>query len=185
VGVMVRLIFLGSMPNGFNQDEASIGYDAYSILNFGIDRNGIPNPIHLIAWGSGQNALYAYFCMPFIHFLGLNVLSIRLVSALFGSISLVVFYLLVKEISNKKIALLSMFLLAICPWGIMSSRWALESNLFPPMFLIGLYLLILSFKHNRVFLLASMILASCFYAYGTSYFFLPLFLTITLIYIKT
>ena len=67
VGALVRLWYAGGIPPGLNQDEASVGYDAYAILHYGIDRNGASLPVHLIAWGSGQNALYAYFSMPFIY----------------------------------------------------------------------------------------------------------------------
>ena len=58
IGFSVRLIGLGAVPEGLNTDEASIGYDAYSIANYGIDRNGNKLPVFLEAWGSGQNALY-------------------------------------------------------------------------------------------------------------------------------
>src|SRR2546426_6798130 len=126
LGAAVRLLQYGRIPPGLNQDEASIGYDAYAILNFGIDRNGIHNPVHLIAWGSGQNALYAYFDMPFIYLLGLNPLSVRAVNALFGLADLVVFYLLLHHTDGgRPLALIGLFLLAISPWHIMMSRWAL------------------------------------------------------------
>lgn len=72
LGAVIRILYIGSIPPGLNQDEASIGYDAYSILHYGIDRNGVHLPIHLIAWGSGQNALYAYLSMPFIWLFGLT-----------------------------------------------------------------------------------------------------------------
>ena len=45
----LRLWAFGTVPGGLNQDEASIGYDAWSILHYGIDRNGIRLPVHLIA----------------------------------------------------------------------------------------------------------------------------------------
>ena len=36
---LLRVIFLGTIPNGFYCDEASNGYDAYSILHTGRDRH--------------------------------------------------------------------------------------------------------------------------------------------------
>lgn len=53
IGILARLILIGQVPYGLNQDEASAGYEAWSILNYGIDRHGISYPVHLIAWGSG------------------------------------------------------------------------------------------------------------------------------------
>ena len=52
--------------------------DTYSIMNYGIDRNGNFIPTFLVAWGSGQNALYTYMLIPFVKILGLSLLSARL-----------------------------------------------------------------------------------------------------------
>ena len=90
VGCMTRICFLDVLPGGLNQDEASCGYDAYAIMKYGIDRNGMSYPIHLIAWGSGQNALYAYFCIPFIKLFSNTEIALRLPMALSGCLSLFV-----------------------------------------------------------------------------------------------
>ena len=58
VGFLTRVAFLDLLPGGLNQDEASAGYDAYAIMTTGMDRNGNVLPVHLVSWGSGQNALY-------------------------------------------------------------------------------------------------------------------------------
>ena len=39
LGFAVRLVAIDKYPQGLNVDEASAGYEAYSILNYGIDRN--------------------------------------------------------------------------------------------------------------------------------------------------
>ena len=57
VGVAVRVYRFGSLPRGINQDEAFAGYEAYSILKYGKDSFGYHNPVYLVAWGSGINAL--------------------------------------------------------------------------------------------------------------------------------
>jgi len=183
VGIAARVYQFGSNPPGLNQDEASVGYDAYAVLKHGMDRNGIHNPVHLIAWGSGQNALYAYLSMPFIAVMGLNEISTRLVNLLFGCIALPVFYLLVKRIASRPTALMSLFLMAVCPWHIMLSRWALESNLFPAVFLIGVYLLVLGIQNRRFIPVSLFVFALCLYSYGTAYFVIPVFLSLVFIYL--
>ena len=35
----LRLFALDAVPPGLNQDEATIGYDAWTIANYGMDRN--------------------------------------------------------------------------------------------------------------------------------------------------
>lgn len=39
IGILVRTVAISQYPKGLNTDEASIGYEAYSIANYGIDRN--------------------------------------------------------------------------------------------------------------------------------------------------
>lgn len=170
------MIYIGTVPAGLNQDEASIGYDAYAILHYGIDRNGIHLPIHLIAWGSGQNALYAYLSMPFIWLFGLTPGSVRAVSLIMGLIGMAVFYLIAKRIfTTRSASIAAMFLIAINPWHIMMSRWALESNLLPTLILLAVYFLIRSFESPRWTYGFTIMLGLSLYAYGTAYFFVPVF----------
>lgn len=175
-GAGARLLYAGSIPAGFNQDEASVGYDAFSILHYGIDRNGIRLPIHLIAWGSGQNALYAYLSMPFIWLFGLNELSVRAVNITFGLIGMFLFYWMAKRLFGRKEAgAAAALLIAVCPWHIMMSRWALESNLFPSLVLLAVFFLFKSIRKPRWFTAFSATIALSLYAYGTAYFFVPVF----------
>ena len=183
IGFLVRLIGIEKIPNGLNTDEASIGYEAYSLLNYGIDRNGKSFPVFLESWGSGQNALYMYLIVPFVKVLGLSVLSVRLPMSIIGCISLIVFYKLLFNTENKKLAIIGLFFFAITPWHIMKSRYGLESNIFPDFMLYAIYFIYLSLKENKnyKFYIGAIFLGLCSYAYGTSYYFLPLFVVILLI----
>ena len=185
IGFAVRIINIQNVPNGLNVDEASSGYEAYSIANYGIDRNGNSIPVFLLSWGSGQNALYTYMIIPFVKLLGLTVFSIRLPMAILGCMSLVVMYKLLLILKNKRLALIGLAFFAICPWHIMKSRWGLESNIFPDLLLISIYMLIYGLKNKKdyIFYLSFVVLGLCAYAYGTSYFFLPLFVVPVLIYL--
>ncbi|MCX9011390.1 MAG: glycosyltransferase family 39 protein [Candidatus Methanoperedens sp.] len=183
IGISARVLLFGSIPPGLNQDEASTGYDAYAILNYGMDRNGFHNPVHITSWGSGQSALYVYFAMPFIALFGLNVMAIRAVNLVFGIISLLVFYFLVKRVSNRPVALLSLFLLVISPWHIMMSRWAIDANLFPSVFLMAVFLLVLSFDDKRFLPASLFVFALSLYAYPTAFFIIPIYLLVVLSYL--
>ena len=118
IGFAVRLINLGKIPDGVNVDEASSGYEAYAIGNYGVDRNGKSMPVFLISWGSGQNALYSYMLIPFVKLFGLNVVTTRLPMAILGCISLIVMYKLLMLFKNKKLAIIGFAFFAICPWHI-------------------------------------------------------------------
>ena len=177
VGFITRSVGININPKGLNVDEASSGYDAYSILEFGCDRNGNKFPVFLEAWGSGQNALYSYLMIPFIKLFGLNVITTRLPMVILGCISLIVWYNLLNEVKNKKFAIIGLSFLVICPWNIMKSRWGLESNIFPDFVLYAIYFIVKFIKTNNVskLYIASILLGISSYTYGTSYFFLPIF----------
>lgn len=186
LGFLVRLIAIDKFPVGLNCDEASSTYEAYSILNYGIDRNGNFLPVFLEAWGSGQNALYSYLLIPFVKILGVNIFSTRIPMAIISCISLIVWYYLLKNIKDdKKFVLIGIIFLSICPWHIMKSRWGLESNLFPDLALWAIGLLISYLKTKKQFklYLSFAILGITSYAYGTSYMFLPIFCFLILVYL--
>jgi hypothetical protein len=176
LGAIARAWQFGTIPAGISTDEASIGLDAYYLLNYGVDRYGMSYPIHLISWGSGQNALYAYLIIPVIALKGLNVDSIRLPMLFAGILSLPLVYLAGRKILNEQFGLVAMFLLAISPWHIIASRWAVESNLFPFVFLIGFAFFLYSNSKNPFFILACAFFGLSMYVYGTAYAAVPIFL---------
>lgn len=186
IGSLVRCISINSYPNGLNVDEASSAYEAFSILNYGIDRNGNSFPVFLEAWGSGQNALYTYIMIPFVKILGLNIIATRLPMVLISCFSLFIWYKLLEKLKNKKFALIGLAFLVICPWHIMKSRWGLESNIFPDLTLYAVFCIVkfLETKKDKYFYISFIILGLTAYAYGTSYFFLPIFIIPLLIYLR-
>lgn len=184
IGFVLRLYKTGSIPPGFNQDEASLGYDAFSIMNYGIDRNGVSMPVHLTSWGSGQNALYAYICMPFIKIFGLTEFAIRLPMAIIGCLSLAVMYKVLQSFGKPDFTAIGTFLFAVMPWHVMKSRWGLESNIFPDLIFLAVFLMILGLNGKKwLFYAGSFVLGLSAYAYGTSYFFLPVFALILMLFL--
>ena len=175
VGAAVRLVWLGDVPLGLHQDEASSGYEAWALLEYGVSKHGYPWPVHFIAWGSGQNALYAYLCMPFIKLLGLNPLAIRLPQALLGVAALFAIYAVGRQLVDRRFALCALFVLVVSPWHIMLSRWGLESNILPVFVLFAFALLLRGLERPRYVVAAFAVLALALYAYGTAYVFVPLF----------
>ena len=176
IGMFARVWEFGSLPPGLNPDEASIGVEAYDLYNFGTDRYGLSYPVHLISWGSGQNALYAYLLIPFIALRGIGPVAVRLPMLLSGIFSLPLVFIAGKKLLGTKFALLVMFFMAVSPWHIVNTRWAVESNIMPFFFLVGVTALTLSTVKNWWFLPAFIFFALSLYAYGTAYVGVPLFL---------
>ena len=181
IGVFARLWQYRELPPGLNQDEASIGVEAYDLLHYGMDRNGISDPVFFISWGSGQNALYAYLLIPFIYLFGISPFIVRLPMLISGILSMPLMYWIGDRLLGRNCGLLAMFLLAIAPWHILLSRWGLESNILPFVFLIGFACLLKSIEIRIWFIPACIAFALCLYAYGTAYAAVPLFLSAAVI----
>lgn len=187
VGIFARTWDFGKTPPGLNPDEASIGVEAYYLYKYGMDRNGMSYPVHLISWGSGQNALYAYMIIPFVAAKGLNAESIRFPMMLSGILSLPLIYYVGKRLFGEKYGLVAMFFVAISPWHIVNTRWAVESNILPFIFLAGFAFLLASAAKGVWFIPACICFSLCLYAYGTAYIAIPVFLLISVtaaIYLK-
>lgn len=130
----LRFYRLDSNPPSLYWEEAALGYDAYSILKTGKDFHGHPWPLVAFeSFGDYKPSLYFYAAVPSIAIFGLNEFAVRFPSAFFGTLTVLLVYLLIKD---KRIALISALLLAISPWHLQFSRAAFEANL-------GLFLLVL------------------------------------------
>ena len=176
-GVIVRVWQFGSVPAGFNQDGAMAAVDAKALADYGTDRFGMHMPVHLTAWGYGQmSALLSYLEVPFIKLFGLNPISARLPQLIMSLIGGVFFFLFVRDAFGKRAGVIAALFVAVNPWHILQSRWALDCNLFPHFFIIGLYFLSKGLN-KKVFLYVSMIFfALCMYCYGISIYTIPVFL---------
>lgn len=173
-GIFVRIYEFGTLPAGLNQDEAYAGYEAYSLMKYGKDTFGYSFPCYFTAWGSGMNVLESYLAIPFIKLFGLSVFTFRLPQLICACISLPVFYLLLKEIFNRKHALVGLSVLAICPWHIMLSRWGLESNLAPAFLLFGFYFFVKGIRNNKFFILSAVMYGVALYSYAITWTVVPI-----------
>jgi 4-amino-4-deoxy-L-arabinose transferase-like glycosyltransferase len=138
---LIRIIAIGSFPVGFNADESSFGYDAYSLLKTGRDQWGVSAPLVLKSFGDFKSPLYSYLSVPFVSLFGLNIFSVRLVSAFVGTLAVLSTYLLTKRLSGSYgLGLTAALFLALNPWSIMLSRAAAEANLITFFLPMALYM---------------------------------------------
>lgn len=182
LAIIVRIIALDEIPKGIHVDEAGMAYDAYCLANYGVDRHLNPHPVYLIGFSGGQSAMYAYLTSFLISLFGLSIFAIRLPIVIFSLLAILCSYFLVKDTKNKKMAILVIFLLAICPWHIMQSRWGLDCNLLSSFFLIAIFALTKA-KKTWGYILAGIAFGLALYTYILSYIMIPLFLLFTLGYL--
>ncbi len=81
---ILRFFMLGKVPLGVSLDEASLGYNGYSVLKTGRDEYAQKLPLSFKAFGEYKAPLYRYLTIPFIGLFDLNEFSLRLPSAIFG-----------------------------------------------------------------------------------------------------
>ncbi len=178
IAIVARLYQIGLVPgNGaLHSDEAYAGYNAWSLLHYGVDSEGYINPVYFVAWGSGMNALELYCMIPFVAVFGLNPVGIRLCPAVFGIITVFFFYKLLKDFANRVVAIVGLAVIAFIPWHIMISRWGLESNFFPGFLLISVYFLLKATKNSKYSMLGMLFLGLTLYAYAADWVVMPFLL---------
>lgn len=182
LGISVRIIGFGQVPGGINQDEAFAAWEALNILKTGADSFGYRFPVYLTAWGSGMNALETYLMLPFVALFGLKTWAIRLPQLICAVMTMPAVYSIMKRVGGEKAALLSMLLLAVCPWHILLSRWGLESNLAPAFLSFGLCFFMKGLDKPRFLMLSALFYGLSLYAYATLWPVLPLMLLLQVIY---
>lgn len=183
IGVIVRIVLIGIVPGGINQDEAFSGYEAYSLLHYGMDSAGYSFPVYFVSWGSGMNVLNSYLMMPFIGIFGVHEWTVRMPQVIIACISLYIFYRMFKKFFGGKIALVALGVLAICPWHIMMSRWGLESNLAPGFLLFGLYAFMLGTEKPKFYIVSAVCYGLSLYCYATIWVVVPVLIVLQVLYL--
>jgi 4-amino-4-deoxy-L-arabinose transferase-like glycosyltransferase len=183
---VLRLWQLGHVPISPDWDEASYGYNAYSVIHTGKDEFGKFLPVVLRSFDDYKPALYLYLVIPFVAVLGVTTEAVRLPSALGGILTVWLTYELVKLLFKRTdLALLTAFLLAISPWHIQFSRIAFEANVGVLLNLSMVYFFIKGLKSPQLLILAAASGALSIYAYQSEKVFIPLLAFILVVlYIK-
>ncbi len=187
--LLIRLINLSEFPVGFQIDEASLGYNSYSLLMTGRSESGDFLPLYVNTFGDYNPIGYDYLAIPSIAIFGLNEFSTRLPAVIFGSLSILsIFYLSYVLFKNKKISMLSSLLMALSPWHIGLSRGSAET-LVALFFVITGFAFVFSFlnKYKKTNLVIGVIfLVISFLIYPAPRIFVPmLFIAVAAYYFKS
>lgn len=167
VGAFVRCYRFLELPLGQNPDGTMAGVEALCLADGGTDQYGTSWPTYFEAWHISQmSTLYSYLMIPFVKLLGLSKLALRLPMLLMSLIALPLMWDLARRIAGKDFALLTLFLLALNPWHIVLSRWALEANMLPHVLLLAVELLMIGRKKRWALYLSMAVFGLAPYAYG-------------------
>ncbi len=178
---VLRFAFLGSNPSSLDWDEASLGYNAYSILKTGRDEYGTFMPLSIRSFNDYKPPLYTYLTVIPVAILGLNEFSTRFISAFFGTLTVIAGYFLIKEFFPKQSSifhLLFLFFFAISPWHIQFSRIAFEANLALFFFISAIFLFLRGLRRNSLLITSFIFFALSMYAYHSERVIVPLMILV-------
>ncbi len=171
----VRAIGISHNPPGFFADEASFGYNAYSVLHTSRDEFGTWFPLLFRSFGEYKLGVFIYSEIPFIAALGLTETAVRLTSALYGTLTVLTTFLLARALFQRSVpAFAAALSLAIMPWHIQFSRTGLGDIITFPFFLtLGLYVFLQGVRRPNLWLLAGVLFGVTFYTYRAAWVILP------------
>ncbi len=180
--LVTRLYKISGIPLSVYWDEASIGYNAYSIAQTGRDEWGEFLPIHFRAFGEFKLPVYIYAVVPFVKLFGLNALSVRLPAVLFSLVVVMLTYFLAKKLTGvAAVGLLSSFFISISPWFFIFSRTGYEATAGLMFYFLGIYIFLSRTKNYFIFLsVLSFILSA--YSYNSFRIITPITILILVIY---
>lgn len=184
---VLRFYNLNSVPPSLYWDEASLGYNAYSILKTQKDEHGNFLPTtNFAAYGDYKPPLYIYFTVPSVAIFGLNEFAVRFPSAFFGVLTVLLAYFISRKLfENEYVALLTSFFLAISPWHLQMSRGAFEANLGLFFSSLGIYLFLKFAKNNpRYLFLSGLSFVAAMYTFTGQKLFVPFIVLILALQFK-
>ena len=129
--VVSHLVGLATAPPGLYSDEASIGYNAWTIAHYGTDQYGNHWPLLFRDFGDYKGPISTYLLAPLTLVLPLTPTVTRLPSAFAGiAVALIAGVLAWRMTRSRPVALLVMLEAAFEPWFFHTARINLEADLF-------------------------------------------------------
>lgn len=190
LALVLRIYRLGDLPYGLHIDEAGMGYDAFSLAHWGLDRYYKFYPVYFINFGGGQSVLYGYLCAFLMKFFEPSVILLRVPAVLSGMITWLFGTMLLRENAGKQAGMTGSLLLAISPCFILISRLGLDCFLFSGMAAASMYCFSRAIKCEQkkrsllLYGLTGILWGVSLYTYALSWIVLPIFLLLALGYLK-
>jgi len=165
-----RIFALSSSPPALHNDEASFLYNAQALLQTGKDEDGRSWPLYLNSYIDPKPALISYLQIPFVAILGTTTTAARLPLAICGFMSLILVYILLKQLETKKsLRLICLFMLSLSPWHTTISRGTQEVIISFTLGLASLIFLNILWKKNKSHVSIKKLLPTLF-AFFVSFF---------------
>lgn len=189
IAFVLRVLCLDVLPNILHIDEAALGYNAWCLAHFGVDRylNEMPIYPQNYIYG-GQSPLYTYLTSLFILATGgsLSIFLVRLPGLIF---SMLVVLFCTRTIhlvfGSRNLALACAFLTSVLPYCIMHGRLGYDCNLMFGCCVLAMYSVARYASTQRLsdLCLCGFAFGLVMYSYAPSYILVPLFLGLSALYL--
>ncbi len=183
---IVRVWDIDSVPPGLYWDEMDVGYQAYSILKTGKDYFGNTPFLTVHSFADFRAPVLIYLTIPFVAVFGLTPIAVRLPSAILGTLTVLLMYLLTYQLfKDKKTSLIAALLTAFVPWNIQYSRMAFEAIAMLVFFLGGLICFFKGLVKPKWLILSAILFSLSLFTYNTTKLFVPIvILSLAIIYFR-
>lgn len=176
-------------PPSLFSDEVDASYQAFIFNHQHSDYFGNKFPIHFHSFSDWRTSLYIYSIALTQVFTGHSDLSARLPAAIYGTLTIFIFFLITNRLfKNKTWALIGTFLLSLSPWLIHYSRTGFEVSGMVFVILLGIYFWIkfIQEKKNLFLILSIISFILSIYFYSTAKLFLVfVFIILYILWFKT
>lgn len=160
VAIVFRFQNITTIPPGLYPDEAMNGNNALEALATGDYKVFYPE-------NNGREGLFINIQAQAIRIFGNEPWALRIVSALFGTLTVLGLYFLTRKLFNWQIAAMSSFLLAVSFWHVVFSRIGFRAIMAPFFLVWGLYFFWKGKTSTKLFdfAIAGALLGLGFYSY--------------------
>ncbi len=181
VGMLVRVWQFGELPKGLTWDEAAIGYNGWSVINYRRDEWLDFLPISFRSFGDYKAPLAIYINGIFTSVFGISHSSIRLPFLLFSFVAIMFWLIFLWQLNLRKIisnwgVVVGVGLFSLSPWHVLFSRTGFESGIALSLIMMSLVWIMFYWNTKKwwwLILLASS-LALSLYAYHSAKIVIPL-----------
>ena len=111
---LLRFVALGSVPNIISGDEGVLGALAVKVLNGELN--------NMMATVYGNSSLFLFIMAGNMKLFGVNETSLRLLSAISGTLTIPAVYLIARRLLNQRVALIASSIMAVSHFHLHFSR---------------------------------------------------------------
>lgn len=175
-GLLIRMIGLGFVPPSMISDEILLGYDGACVYRTGMDHHGEHWPLFFKQSGEYRPPVYVYFAGLFSAPFGVNPYTVRLPSAVFGGLTIVLAFYFGRAFRDENFGMLLAALVAVSPWNLHYSRvgWEVISLVAVQLAALGLFFQWVKTPRAVYLLLSAFFFGMTIYTYPTSKLYTPL-----------